>query len=51
MRNPHSPSDDWLKAIAGTGGYSADPDVGDSGEQISDRESGTYKVIVEKIDE
>jgi hypothetical protein len=49
--NPHSPTDSWLKAMAGEGGYDADPEVGDEGASFIERDSGTYEVMVKKVEE
>ena len=51
MNNPHIPTDSWLKALSGKGGYDADPDLGDCGSMIVKRPSGSYEVTVEKVDE
>jgi hypothetical protein len=48
--NPHSPTDSWLKAVAGVGGYSAEPEVGDADSMLCERPSGTYEVTVERVE-
>lgn len=51
MRNPHSPTDSWVKAVVDNAGYDSDPDVGDSGKSEVVHESGTYEIMITKVED
>lgn len=47
MRNPHSPTADWLEAIAGQRGYEG-ADFGEEGTDRFERDGAVYVVTVKK---
>lgn len=49
MRNPHSPTDSWVKAVVDDAGYDSDPDVGDSGTTTTRHPSGEYEIEITKV--